>query len=152
MNDAIVLEAICPECPWCSVAPVGLGVLALFRAPEAAKMVSLTLQTVRIKRAGQASSNPGGLWLVSDLDAEYLGKIMADGEIRLTRAGQAARISEALRRLAAFGAKELARVGRVSGRCCYCSRTLTDPQSMDLGYGPVCAKYHGLPHPNRHGF
>ena len=83
--------------------------------------------------------------------ADDVGAVFAAGT-RDPRAGQAARISEALRRLAAFGAKELARVGRVSGRCCYCSRTLTDPQSMDLGYGPVCAKYHGLPHPNRHGF
>lgn len=152
MNNTTVLEATCPECPWCSTTPVGLGVLALFRAPEAAKMASISLPTVRIKRAGPTSSNPGGLWLISDLDAEYLGKITVGGEIRMTRAGQSAGVSEALRRLSAFGADELARVGRACGRCCYCARVLTDPQSMDLGYGPVCARYHGLPHPNRHGF
>lgn len=32
------------------------------------------------------------------------------------------------------------------GHCCFCSRELTDPVSVELGYGPVCADHYGLPH------
>ena len=28
--------------------------------------------------------------------------------------------------------------GRLSGRCCSCGRDLTDPESVELGIGPVC--------------
>lgn len=35
--------------------------------------------------------------------------------------------------------------GYKTGRCCFCSRKLTDPKSVDVGYGPVCAEHYGLP-------
>ena len=35
--------------------------------------------------------------------------------------------------------------GAKTGRCCFCSRKLTDPTSVRAGYGPVCAKNFGLP-------
>ena len=34
--------------------------------------------------------------------------------------------------------------GGLTGECCFCARTLTDPESKAHGYGPVCAKNHGL--------
>lgn len=37
-------------------------------------------------------------------------------------------------------------------RCCFCGRSLDDPESRLRGWGPVCARKHGLPHGNRHGF
>ena len=35
--------------------------------------------------------------------------------------------------------------GLKTGRCCFCSRKLTDPRSVTSGYGPVCAKRYALP-------
>ena len=46
----------------------------------------------------------------------------------------------------------LAEAGKATGQCCYCGLMLTDPESVDRGYGPVCARNHGLPHGNRNGF
>jgi len=39
----------------------------------------------------------------------------------------------------------LAKHGRLTGRCCYCWRGLVDERSVEVGYGPVCAKRWGLP-------
>lgn len=42
-------------------------------------------------------------------------------------------------------AKEAADFGHAYGICVFCSRELTDPRSVHMGYGPVCADYHSLP-------
>lgn len=42
--------------------------------------------------------------------------------------------------------------GKATGQCCYCGLALSDPESVERGYGPICAKKYGLPHSNRHGF
>lgn len=36
--------------------------------------------------------------------------------------------------------------GHLSGHCCFCGKALTDKKSVDVGYGPSCAKVYGLPH------
>ena len=36
--------------------------------------------------------------------------------------------------------EEAQQFGRLTGVCCYCGRRLTDPQSIDAGVGPICAK------------
>lgn len=38
----------------------------------------------------------------------------------------------------------IAEYGRVTGHCLLCGRLLTDPESIDRGVGPVCAKREGL--------
>jgi hypothetical protein len=45
-------------------------------------------------------------------------------------------------------AEVVARIGRVVGRCVFCSRLLTDDKagrSVEVGYGPKCAADRGLP-------
>ena len=34
--------------------------------------------------------------------------------------------------------------GRLTGRCCFCYRPLSDETSVTLGYGPICGKNYGL--------
>lgn len=136
----------CAGCAWCDPSVVGPAILALFAA--APTMKALTFDGLRIGRAGATSSNPGGLWVTdggSWGNSVYFGRINADGTFR-ARPEFNARARETVRRLAAFGAAEIAAQGRASGRCVYCARYLDDPVSVALGYGPVCAKYHGLPH------
>jgi hypothetical protein len=139
--------ADCAACPWCEPALVGPAILALFEA-AGPNLKALAFDGLRIARAGATSSNPGGLWVTdggSWGDSVYFGRINADGTFRARREmGTDAR--EQARRLAAFGTVEIAAAGRRSGRCAYCARRLTDPVSIALGYGPVCAGYHGLPH------
>lgn len=38
-----------------------------------------------------------------------------------------------------------AKFGALYGRCVFCSQTLTDERSIEVGYGPICAENHGLP-------
>lgn len=42
-------------------------------------------------------------------------------------------------------AEQAAEFGHAVGMCVFCGRTLTDPRSVEVGYGPVCADYHSLP-------
>lgn len=35
--------------------------------------------------------------------------------------------------------------GHMVGRCCFCSHEIDTPESVEAGYGPVCAKKYGLP-------
>lgn len=37
------------------------------------------------------------------------------------------------------------RFGRITGRCVFCSRKLTDERSITVGYGQICAAREGLP-------
>jgi hypothetical protein len=37
------------------------------------------------------------------------------------------------------------RAGRLSGRCCFCRLPLTDPRSLAVGYGKICAGHYSLP-------
>jgi len=52
-------------------------------------------------------------------------------------------ISEAQKRRMIF-------VGRETGICQFCQRELTNEESRDRGYGPVCAANHGLPWGENH--
>lgn len=39
----------------------------------------------------------------------------------------------------------LAKCSKDMNRCCYCGLPLDDPRSVEMGYGPVCARRWGLP-------
>jgi Family of unknown function (DUF6011) len=140
--------APCLDCPWCDPSVTGPAILALFTS--APKMKALWLPDLKISRAGANSSNPGGLWIASDGgwgESTYYGSIRADGTIRATKALAAEpELRELLKFLAALGTEAIRRIGLATGRCCYCGKLLTDDNSVTLGYGPVCAKYHNLPH------
>lgn len=43
-------------------------------------------------------------------------------------------------------AEKAAAFGHQFGMCVFCGRTLTDEDSVEVGYGPVCAENNGLPH------
>ena len=34
--------------------------------------------------------------------------------------------------------------GRRAGLCCFCGRELSDPTSIQLGYGPTCGRNYGI--------
>jgi hypothetical protein len=42
-------------------------------------------------------------------------------------------------------AKVAADYGKLTSHCCFCKISLTDPRSVEVGYGPICADHYGLP-------
>jgi hypothetical protein len=42
-------------------------------------------------------------------------------------------------------AEQAAAFGRVTSKCVFCSRLLTDERSIEVGYGKICAGHNGLP-------
>lgn len=35
--------------------------------------------------------------------------------------------------------------GKITSNCCFCSHELSTPESIAVGYGPICAEHYGLP-------
>jgi uncharacterized protein DUF6011 len=98
---------------------------------------------------------PSSIWFVKLLtsgsadegDFTYLGMIGSDRAFRLTKASRANDDSPSVKALRFFLAlkqlhPELAI--RHENHCGRCGRTLTHPESIDLGIGPDCAKIMGL--------
>jgi Family of unknown function (DUF6011) len=54
-------------------------------------------------------------------------------------------VVEQLREFAKDPAEYAGAYGKKTGSCCFCSQTLTDPRSVTVGYGPVCANRWFLP-------
>ena len=54
-------------------------------------------------------------------------------------------LTSILSKLAGAPARIAAAYGKLTGNCCFCGTGLTNDNSTDVGYGPVCAKRWGLP-------
>lgn len=120
------------------------------RAAEAGlKRPKIDLQVngtdVRLQPAGPQSRNPGFVYVkrIKDGDWEYAGKVSPNGTY-YGHSGDG--VLAALQALAADPAAAAAAHGHTTGNCCFCSRLLTDPASVEVGYGPICAERYGLPH------
>jgi hypothetical protein len=89
-----------------------------------------------INRAPDHGRNPGALYVKTEEGDEYLGKI-----IGTQYSGKSV---PALAAIAADPRGEAVAWGRKYGRCSCCGRELSDPQSVALGIGPICATKWGL--------
>ncbi len=75
----------------------------------------------------------------------WFGRIETDGS--LTAGGQLTMsIEQALERIATDPLRAAVEFGRLTNRCAFCRRDLNTRESVTLGYGPVCARKHGLEH------
>jgi hypothetical protein len=126
------------------------------------KLDAIHVPGLKISRAKARSANAGCLYVTGMPGSstgpdgvpgrEYYGKLTADGTWRPVQAGHYFGIIDAMELVDEGGNTYLAQVGRETGICCFCGMTLTDPESIARGYGPVCARNNGLPHGNKHGF
>ncbi len=114
---------------------------------DAPKLRALTLPGVKVSR----SSSSEKYWVTdggSFGQSRFYGTLLADGTYRPSfrdgNDGTYWGVTETLEALRC--PEDIATMGRASGRCCYCARTLTVGESVDRGYGPICANYHGLPY------
>lgn len=92
-----------------------------------------------ISPAGATSKNAGALYVKAD--GVYVGKIMSGKflAIRECTAEISARVVDAI------NDPEAAAIayGRATGSCSCCGRRLTNPASIELGIGPICAETFG---------
>jgi hypothetical protein len=111
---------------------------------------------VVLKLNGSRSSNPGHLAVTnggaygSDSNV-YYGRVSPEGAF-FSNTWSASKGLQAVENLLVSLAQNPQAVatayGRQTGNCCFCSKLLTDPQSVVVGYGPICAEHYGLPHGN----
>jgi hypothetical protein len=121
------------------------------RAAQKLKRVKIKLQTpagtpVHLARAGAASRYTGQVMITDGGPYganRYFGRIDVNGDFYATgRAEQDVR--DLVREFAADPAGTAGRYGRLTGGCSFCNHGLKDARSIQVGYGPVCAKNFGL--------
>lgn len=111
--------------------------------------------TYQVRRAEPSQDNPNPAWFVRVLaDGDryiYLGMLRdADAAFRLTKASAAHAEAPSVRAFT-FTWEHL-KTGRLppqlevrhDGHCGRCGRTLTHPESLDIGLGPDCAEKMGI--------
>lgn len=98
---------------------------------------------LQLSLAPLTGKNPGAVYV--KLNGEYAGKVTATGAAY----GLTPELVEALRTIAANPAAAGAAYGRLTGNCSFCTQGLSDEGSLEVGYGPKCAKNYGLPHKPR---
>jgi hypothetical protein len=119
-----------------------------------------TPRGLRLEIAGPSSRYAGQLLALSQERGragrrQLYGRLVADAAtatVYIASVGQSQieqhihrEIVEVLRAFANDPAGYSGAHGRATGQCCYCGRGLTDPRSVTVGYGPICADYYGLP-------
>lgn len=129
-REANAVQASCPDIE-----------NAFARAKESGlKRPRLTFASVKFSPAAETSANPGAIY-AKDCDGVYLGKFAAGRFVR-SRDCTDEHEREVLR-IAMDPYKAAVEHGKLTGGCCVCNRTLSDPESVALGIGPVCAKKFG---------
>jgi hypothetical protein len=135
------------------------GIIGLFATATASKLkypkIRLETETGRpvvLALAGAGSRYPGQVNVSSghrygDSAGKFYGRIAPDGSTGVTDPD----VLELLHSFAVDPAAVAAEYGHRTGACCFCSIQLTDPRSVDVGYGPICAGKYGLPLGNRRG-
>lgn len=79
---------------------------------------------------------------------KYYGKITAEGAYSPAFQLSQDTVADIVETLMAFAAAPdviAAKYGKLHGKCCFCSKGLTDAKSTSVGYGPICAQHYGLP-------
>jgi hypothetical protein len=90
--------------------------------------------------ASPGTKNAGAVYVKKGED--YVGKIMGGmfRPVSDTPDGTGAAIA----RIASDPRGAAVQHGRITGNCACCGRQLTDPKSVELGIGPICAERWGL--------
>lgn len=109
--------------------------------------LSLDEQNIRFNRAGEAARYPGSI-NISDGgpfgESTFFGRIHMDGNF-VPSSACTEKIKEFVIAFAEDPISTASAYGHKTGNCCFCVKKLTDPRSVEVGYGPICAKNYGLP-------
>lgn len=104
--------------------------------------------------AGDKAKFPGSVNITNGVGYmqsgnKWYGRITTDGTIKLAphlTKVEALQVTEQLELFAENPAEYAKMYGKGTGICMFCGKQLTDPQSVAVGYGPICADHYGLPH------
>lgn len=77
-------------------------------------------------------------------ESKFYGRILTNGQLMLRIKSDI--IEHELELFAENPAGYAKLYSDVTGNCMFCRRLLTDPQSVAVGYGAICAGHYGLPH------
>jgi hypothetical protein len=139
-----------------SVKPETISLANIFQLFEhakehGAKRVRILFQKEEVKfsLAGDASREPGTVNVTDGKpygENKFYGRIRLDGKFYPNeRQPMTPETLAFIQRFEADPAGVSAASGKEMGSCVYCSKELTTVESLDAGYGPVCAKKYGLP-------
>jgi len=92
--------------------------------------------------ASDNSRNPGHIYVKRD--RVYIGKVSPAGELQLSRDAQAGD-REAINEFSKNPAAVAGLHGKLTSQCAFCSKTLSDERSKEVGYGKICASHFNLP-------
>lgn len=146
MQDAREASRPAPEAGFAAILSLFANAAAKLKYPKINFFSLPGIGDLRIQRAA-SGRNAGGLNLTDGRPFganRFYGAITPTGEFRPGRDVPAA-LRDFLTRLANDPATVAGEYGRGSGNCCFCSKDLTDPRSVGVGYGPICADHYGLP-------
>lgn len=104
------------------------------------KIVVLKIAGSKSKYAGSIMVTDGGPYGAN----AYYGRISPEGDFYLGK-DHLPEVVDLLKMFALDPAGVGAQLGRVSGSCCFCGRSLDSAKSLQMGYGPACAKNYKLP-------
>lgn len=104
------------------------------------KTPSFRIGDLRFSLAGTNSKNSGAVYV--KMMGEYAGKIMAGTFMPVASAPDG--LGDVIQEIAADPRGKAIEHGRTTGRCACCGRELSDPKSVALGIGPICADAWGL--------
>lgn len=134
-------------------APAMAGVHSFLKAAKRyLKYPKLWLQLgdgtpVKVYMSGERSKYPDTVNLkVGDYD-DWYGRILDTGEWHRPRSANVEVIGQLkvlLEELAADPAGVAMAYGKITGNCCFCHQPLSDERSLDVGFGPTCAKHYSL--------
>lgn len=138
------------------VAQVGnfAGVYALFtKAKQKLKYPKIFLAVgntpIVLSIAGQKSKVPNVINVAGEGDfyqRAWYGRVLEDGSWQKGKSAltDAEKVEELLKSLSRNPSKTAKEYGKLTGRCCFCSKVLSDEKSTAAGYGPICAEHFGL--------
>lgn len=103
---------------------------------------------IKISVAGAGARVPGSLNVATKApfgEGTWFGRIKRDGTFEKSfKADLPEGLVTLLQAFASDPAAVAGAFGKLTGHCVFCSRSLEDERSTDVGYGPVCAKRYGL--------
>ena len=132
------------------------GVVALFaKAKTHLQYPKIALKTdvvgdFELSLAGETSKAPGSINVTkkASFGTIWLGRVTQEGVFQPSTKLEPYKkdsLASVLCALAKAPAKVAASYGKLTSKCCFCKKTLTDPQSIAVGYGEICAGHFGLP-------
>ncbi len=103
--------------------------------------------TIQLSVAGHKAQIPNSVNITDGKpfgESKFYGRILPDGQLKLRIESDI--ITHELKLFAENPTGYAKLYGKLHGNCMFCSRELSDPQSVVVGYGPICASHYGLPH------